>query len=121
MENRIQSGTSRRVFLGAAAAALFAGVSITLLGCGDDSGTGPTAEAGDIIGEISGNHGHKAIIKKAQFDAGGAVTLDIQGSAGHNHTISLTADDMAELKKAGGMVTKDSSTTSDHHHQVMFM
>lgn len=121
MENRVQSGTSRRVFLGAAAAALFAGISITLLGCGDDSGTGATAEPGDLTGTISDNHGHKAILKKATLDAGGAATLDIQGSAGHNHTVSLTADDMAELKKPGGMVTKDSSSTNGHRHQVMFM
>jgi hypothetical protein len=120
MENRTQSGPSRRQFLGAAAAALFAGISITVLGCGDDSGTGPTAETGDKVGEISGNHGHQAIIKKAQIDAAGAVTLDIRGSAGHTHSVSLTADEMAGLK-SGTMVTKDSSTTNDHHHQVMFM
>ena len=121
MENRVKSGTSRREFLGAAAAALFAGISITILGCGEDSGTGPTVEDGDISGQISGNHGHKAVVKKAQIDAGGAVTLDIQGSAGHSHTVSLTADDMAELKKPGGMVTKDSSSTNSHNHSVMFM
>jgi hypothetical protein len=121
MENRTQTGPSRRVFLGAAAAALFAGVTITLLGCGEDSGTGATAEAGDLVGTISDNHGHKAILKKVIIDAGGAVSLDIQGSAGHTHTLSLTADDMTELKKSGGMVVKDSSTTNGHHHQVMFM
>jgi hypothetical protein len=74
-----------------------------------------------MVGTISGNHGHTAVVKKAQIDAGGAVTLDIQGSSGHSHTVSLTADDMAELKKAGGMVTKDSSSASGHNHSVMFM
>jgi hypothetical protein len=122
MENRIKTSPGRREFLGAAAAALFAGITITLVGCGDDdAGTGATAETGDLIGSISDNHGHKAILKKATFEAGGAVTLDIQGSAGHNHTVSLTADDMAELKKPGGMVTKASSTTDSHNHEVMFM
>jgi hypothetical protein len=121
MENRIQSGSSRREFLGAAAAALFAGITITVLGCGSDSGTGTKAEDGDKSGQISSNHGHQAVVKKAQIDAGGAVTLDIQGEGSHNHTVSLTADDMVELKKAGGMVTKDSSSSSGHRHSVMFM
>lgn len=124
MEKTTSPGTSRREFLGAAAAALFAGVTITLLGCGDDKGTGDTAGSGDIAGEISGNHGHQAIVTKAQIDAGGAVTLHIQHNAGHDHTVSLTAEQMAQLK-GGGMVTVESSTSSDasnpHTHSVMFM
>ncbi len=120
MENRIPSVPSRRVFLGAAASALFAGVAITILGCGEESSTGPKAESGDKVGDISGNHGHSAIIKKAVLDAGGALTLDIQGSAGHTHTVSLTADEMTQLK-SGTMVTKDSSTTNSHNHSIMFM
>ena len=118
-ETRI--GSSRREFLGAAAAALFAGITITLVGCGEES-TGPKAGAGDIAAEIDqeAGHGHSAILKKAEIDAGGAVTLHIQGGASHDHTVTLTSDDMAELKK-GNMVHKDSSVASSHSHMVMFM
>lgn len=111
---------ARREFLGAAAAALFAGVAIAILGCNEDKGSGPEPEPGDISGAISGNHGHSAIVTKAQIDAGGAVTLHIQGGAGHDHTVSLTAEDMAALKTSGGSVTKTSSTTNSHSHSVKF-
>lgn len=122
MDNRTQPGTTRREFLGAAAAALFAGISITILGCDDGASTGSSPEAGDIAGEISNNHPspHRAIIKKAQIDAAAAITLHIQGSSAHDHTVSLTAEDMDKLKQ-GGMVTVESSSTNDHSHSVMFM
>jgi hypothetical protein len=120
MEKQEQGGFGRREFLGAAAAALFAGVVIQITGCSTDSGSsGPTLEAGDKQGSILDNHGHKAIIKKAQLDAGGAVTLDIQGSADHTHNLELTADDMATLK-AGQHVMKATSTTNSHSHIIMF-
>lgn len=124
-----QKEVGRREFLGAAAAALFAGISITVLGCNDDKGTGSGVEPGDMAGDVSDNHPapHKVVLKKAQIDAGGAVTLHIQGASGHDHTVSLTADHMIELKKPGGMVTVTSSTTviagtsEGHAHDVMFM
>ena len=119
--------SGRRAFLGAAAAALFAGISVTLLGCDDDKGTGaPAANSGDMTGQFltggnaAANHGHAAVITKAQLQAGGAVTLDIRGSSGHTHSISLTAEEMASLK-AGSMVNKDSSSEPGHFHTVMFM
>lgn len=118
MESQPRFSPARREFLGAAAAALFAGITVTLIGCGDEA-TGPKAEPGDMVGQIDKNHGHSAIIKKAVLEAGGALDLDIKGSAGHTHTVSLSADEMTTLKN-GGMVTKTSSTT-DHAHSVMFM
>lgn len=122
MENQTQSGTSRREFLGAAAAALFAGITITLLGCDEDSGSSPAVAAGDRVAEISDNHPspHQAVLKKAVIEAGGAVTLNIQGRADHNHTVSLTAEEMSSLK-GGGMIHKDSSVAGSHSHTVMFM
>lgn len=108
---------SRRVFLGAAAAALFAGVTITLTGCGteEDSDVAP----GDAQGSVSDNHGHKALVTKAQIDAGGEMTLDIRGSADHTHTVVLAADDLVKLK-AKQHVMKTSSAASSHSHTVMF-
>jgi hypothetical protein len=123
-ENRTHAG--RRGFLQIASAAVLAGIALTVLGCGDDKGTGPdaggTAGTGDKNGEISNNHGHKAVLTKAQLDAGEAVVLHIQGDAAHDHTLSFSADDMAKLKN-GGMVTVESSAggTGPHTHSVMFM
>lgn len=110
---------NRREFLGTAAAALFTGIAITVTGCGEESSTGPGANAGDIAGSISGNHGHSAVITKAQLDAGGGVTLDITGSAGHAHTVTLSADQIATIK-TGTHVEVPSSTTNTHTHTVGF-
>ena len=124
METEAKRGIGRREFIGAAAAALFAGVVIQITGC-DSKDSSPTAPAtGDVVGSISNNHPtpHSAVIKKASIDAGGAVDLDIQGAANHNHVVSLSAADMATLK-AKGMVTKESASggADPHTHTVMFM
>jgi hypothetical protein len=119
-----ENNLNRRQFLGAAAAALFAGVTITVLGCGEDSGTDAPTGSGDLQGEIANNHPspHKAVLTKAQIDAGGAVTLHIQGLSGHDHVLELTADDFATLKKSGMITVNSAAGGSDGHtHSVMFM
>ena len=116
------SKPQRREFLGAAAAALFAGVVIQITGCDSEEGaSGPTVEAGDEAAtSISGNHGHNAIVKKAQLDLGGDLTITVnKGTADHQHTLALTAQEMIDIK-AGKMVMKDSGTTKEHNHSVMF-
>jgi hypothetical protein len=123
MANSNESGFGRREFIGAAAAALFAGVVIQITGCSKDSGTGSEGGAGDAVGSISGNHPtpHSAVVTKAKIDAGGDVTLDIQGAASHSHTISLTAADMATLKAKGHvMLTSTEGGSDPHTHVVMF-
>lgn len=114
----IPQSPSRRTFLGGTAAALFAGIAIQITGCGTEE---ESSSDGSVSGAISNvaNHGHKAVVTKAQLDAGGAVTLDIKGSADHTHSVELTADEMATLKK-GGHVMKSCSTASSHSHSVMF-
>lgn len=109
---------SRRTFLGAAAAALFVGVTIQITGCSTEETS--DAGSGNAQGSISNvaNHGHTAVVLKAQLDAGGALTLDIKGSADHTHTLELTAEEMT-LLKARKHVMKDTSAT-DHKHSVMF-
>jgi hypothetical protein len=37
---------------------------------------------------ISANHGHSAVITGAQLTAGGAVELNIRGTATHAHTVT---------------------------------
>jgi hypothetical protein len=113
---------SRREFLGVAAKALFAGILIQVTGCGSDytTSSGSNAGAGDKQGVVGPPiQGHEAIIRKAVLDAGGELDLHIQGSATHDHVVSLSADDMAAIT-AGTQVAKQSSETNSHSHTVTF-
>lgn len=120
MSTQETAGFTRRTFLGTAAAALFAGALIQITGCSTDDKE-DAAPAGNLNGSISDNHPspHKAVITKAQIDAGGAVTLDIKGAAGHTHTVTFTADQVADIK-SGAMAMALSTSTEAHQHTVMF-
>ena len=121
---------SRREFTLAAAMAVLSGVAITVSACGggDSSGSpaaptpsspSPTPTGTDKTGAISSNHGHSAVIASAQLGASGGITLNIQGSASHPHTVALTG---AELSAIAGnqRVAKESSNDSSHSHTVTF-
>jgi hypothetical protein len=140
---------SRRRFTAASVMALLAGVSVTLSGCGGGgyggssaAGGGPTGADGygpsgnsgqpspspsaspapggtDHAATISANHGHSAVVTAAEIDAGGAIVLDIQGSATHNHRVAISASDLMTIA-AGGRVSHQSSTTESHDHTVTF-
>lgn len=113
----------RREFLSDAAMALFAGIFIQVAGCSSGSDTtspGSGSGAGDKQGVVGPPiHGHEAIIRKAVLDAGGALELHIQGTASHDHVVSLTADEMAGIQ-SGSKVAKQSSETNAHSHTVTF-
>jgi hypothetical protein len=54
METKGRSGFGRREFIGAAAAALFAGVVVQITGCGGtDDGGNQAPQNGDVTGAIS--------------------------------------------------------------------
>ena len=119
---------SRRAFTAASLNALFVGMAVTMGACGssgDSSVNGPSStpssssQTGDKSAVIGSNHGHVAVITGAQLGAGNAVTIDISGSAGHPHTVSITLDDV-RLIAAGTRVTKTSSTDAGHDHSVTF-
>lgn len=113
-------GMGRREFIGAAAAALFAGAVITVTGCSEDEATGP-AKDGSVSATIENNHGHSVTITKAQIDAGSGVTLTLSGG-GHTHTVTLTAEQVALIKSGAGVHTGlVSSSTDGHAHNLMFM
>ncbi len=123
MTQDFPNSMARRKFLaltGAGATALLAGALIHIEGC-SESTTGSAAQPGDLTGTVDDNHAapHRAIIKKAQLDAGGGITLDIQGSASHSHTVALTAVQIGDIK-AGTAVAVQSSTTNSHSHLVHF-
>ena len=118
---------SRREFTLAAAMAVLSGVAISVTGCGgSDSGSpaspspaGSSSATSDKTGAISANHGHTAVIASTQLGASGGITLNIQGSAGHPHTVALSG---AELSAIAGnqRVAKESSNDTGHTHTVTF-
>ena len=113
-------GITRREFTVESALALLAGVAITVSSCGNDDDSNPTSPTdGGSSGTVSANHGHVAAITAAQITAGGALTLDIRGSADHPHTVTLTADEVRQIG-AGQRVTKTSSSDSGHNHTITF-
>ena len=71
------------------------------------------------MGVIAANHGHEAVLTRAEIDAAAAVSLDIQGTATHSHTLDLSASQMTEIKN-GTQVTQESSVTLGHSHGVTF-
>jgi hypothetical protein len=109
----------RREFTLQAALALLAGVVITIDGCGGSSPTTPAPAVHDVPGTISGNHGHTATITAAQITSANAVSLDIQGTATHPHTVEVTQADLRNLQSRQ-VVTKDSTNNSGHQHTVTF-
>ena len=119
---------TRRDFTLAAAMAILSGVAISVSGCGgSNSSSSPaspspassTPTASDKTGSISSNHGHSAVITSAQLGASGGITLNIQGSAGHPHTVALTGADLSAIS-GNQRVGKESSNDSSHTHTVTF-
>ncbi|HEX9094084.1 MAG TPA: hypothetical protein VF902_08890, partial [Coriobacteriia bacterium] len=92
-EAMLERSIGRRQFTVASAMAILSGVAITITSaCGGSSSSPsapstpaptptPTPAAADKAGVISDNHGHSAVITGAQLTAGGALSLDIRGTA----------------------------------------
>lgn len=123
----------RREFAKEASLAFLSGVTVTVSACGGGggsySGSGPTTSttpppASSEEGEISANHGHEAIITAAQLMAGGALELDIAGTAGHSHVVNLPAQAVQDVRDAKPVQTMTTITTTAtltaHSHRVTF-
>ena len=120
---------TRRDFTLAAAMAVLSGVAISVSGCGGDSpaspaapspsGSGSTSAGGDRTGTIGSNHGHSAVIASAQLSASGGLTLNIQGTSSHPHTVALTGADLSAIAN-NQRVSKESSNDASHTHTVTF-
>lgn len=107
---------TRKQFLGS-----LAGGTVVLLisGCGGGGGGGYSGPPASTCGatSITGNHGHALTIQRSDLNSMTDKVYNIQGSADHNHTITLTVAQLAQLK-AGNMVTVTSSVTLAHQHDV---
>ena len=126
----------RRRISALAALALLGGPTITVVGCGGGGGSSPAAAppppaatptpppaascpTGNACGQVSVDPQHHAEITAAQLSAGGALDLDIRGSASHSHIVSLTADEIVAIRDRR-QVVKGSTTTLNHDHTVVF-
>jgi hypothetical protein len=118
----------RRAFGHQAALALLGGAAVTLYGCGGGGYSSPVSAsapgatvsgARDASGAISSNHGHVAVITAAQLTAGNGLRLDIRGQAEHNHSVELTAAQVAQVR-GGSRVSLDSTDGQGHRHAVVF-
>ena len=100
---------------------LIVAIGALVIGCGSGSSANNNnnASTGDVIGQIATNHGHSAVLTKAELDAGQAVSLDIQGTATHSHTLALTADQVMGVKN-GAQEVQESSVAAGHSHTVTF-
>jgi hypothetical protein len=129
-QDQLGVSISRREFTVASALAMLAGVVITVSGCSSSSmptspsGTPtptptPGGSSNDVTGAISANHGHAATITRAQLTAANALELDIQGTATHPHTVSLSQGELGQIA-VGTKVTKESTNNNGHSHSVTF-
>lgn len=95
-------------------------LSQTMIGSGDQPGTGEA----QIVTEISANHGHQlslspvsALVMLRETKQGQPVMADISGQSGHPHTIELNHADLLALF-VDGQIVKVSSRDLGHQHQV---
>jgi hypothetical protein len=124
LESADPRSPERRAFTVQSILAMLAGVTITLTGCGDDDSPTSPSPGDGRTGNVSANHGHTAVITSAQLMAGGAVSLNIRGTATHPHTVELSAAEIDQI--AGGQRLSKPSSTDDspdagrHNHVVTF-
>lgn len=129
--------TSRRRFLRVAlTTAAAAGAAAALAACSSGGGYGdpspsPSPGSGGASGQsggacltngasagtISNNHGHALTVPKEDVAAAVEKTYSIQGSAGHDHEVTVTAADFAKLAD-NDAITVTSTTTAGHTHTV---
>jgi hypothetical protein len=125
----------RRTFSLEAALAVLGGVTISITGCREAAG--PTSQdpvptptpapaptptpvpLTDRAGVFLANHGHVAVIAAAQLTLGGALRLDIRGTANHPHILELSAAEIAAIAD-NHQVGKESSEEKGHTHYVTF-
>lgn len=109
---------TRKQFVQAAIAAVVVGACADE-GSSDGGDSGGGSCDGDAAGMISANHGHALTVPHADIVAGAAVQYDIQGTATHDHPLTVSAIDMAKLADGETVsVTSGSGGADGHNHQV---
>ena len=115
--------TTRRMLLGQ----MTGGFVLILGGCGGGGGggdgqaaTAPATSATCMNFNFSANHGHTLSIPVADLDSTSSKTYDVQGTAPHNHKVTLTAAQLAQLKagQAIAVVTSRIDFDDQHFHDM---
>lgn len=106
--------TSRLSFVRGSFGVGAAGVLSAACGSDDEDAAGDDASC---KAAVATNHGHRMAISAADKLAGVAKQYDIQGSSEHNHTVSLSAQQFADLN-GGKVVVVTSSNDAGHTHDV---
>ena len=92
-----------------------------LAACEDDSGGTPNGQDGGtpaaLTATINGNHGHVLVVTAADLSEGVEKSYNIAGSAGHSHSVTVTAAQFATLRDDGA-VTVQSTTSTGHSHSI---
>ena len=100
--------------------ATLAGIGATLFGaaCGsDDDGDGGGSGGLSCSADIVSNHGHVLSVSEADVNAAQTKTYNIQGSSGHSHEVTLTAEHFMSLGE-GKNVSVTSTSVAGHTHSV---
>lgn len=85
---------------------------------GNNPPTGSTdCLANGTNANISANHGHTLIVSKEDVSSGTEKTYAIQGSASHDHSVTITAANFTSLKN-NNSVQVDSTSGDGHMHAV---
>ena len=115
---------NRKVFLQSIGGLLISLPIISVLGCSssDDGTPAPTSTSSGNCDNgaattISANHGHSMSVSTADVQAGVEKTYTIQGSSGHDHSITLTAANFKTLASGNGLDV-NSTTGGGHTHIV---
>jgi hypothetical protein len=99
------------------------GLAMGLGACGGGDGGDPpppTAASGCTSVNFSANHGHALTIPRADLDSTTAKTYSIQGAGLHDHLVTLSPAQLAQLK--AGQVVSVASTESGltpHTHDMV--
>ena len=62
---------------------------------------------------IGSNHGHNLTVSRSDVQSGSEKTYSIQGTSGHDHSVTLTANDFSSLQN--NQTVSVSSTNNDGH------
>ncbi len=104
--------TRREVLIGIAGIAL-------VPACGPTGGGGMPDAAGPMCSSnIASNHGHVLTVPPSDLASPADHDFDIQGSADHTHTVTITAAQFG-LLAGGGTLTVTSSVGGGHTHACM--
>lgn len=123
---------NRKLFL---VQVLASGIAFKLAGCGggeDDpaAGAAPAPAPGvpppppapppptNCTGlAFSDNHGHILVIPAADMTSTVTKTYSVQGTSGHNHQVTLSPGQIAQLR-AGGMISVATTFDAGHSHAM---